>query len=247
MVKSPGLAHASPKKTIALGCDFGDKATKSSSSVCSSNPAMKIRSSTSSMNSSSKVARETLDAIHNEASNEIIEKLLDRIEKILILACMIDNEYYFKKRAVLSKDWLHATTVKFSCVPKTEMTTTLLVARRQTPMCTPWTEDMLQKADEFYQVRGVERLFMYMGNLLLGDPLPVKCLFRPLPRAMVHRMVSVPFSASSSIDSVSGEIQFECYKFDGEQHTVWTRIYCNLNSHSILPLAVGGHDSTLPP
>ena len=60
------------------------------------------------MNSSSKVARETHGAIHNEASNEIIEKLLDLVEKIVIIARMIDNEYYFKKRAVLSKDWLHA-------------------------------------------------------------------------------------------------------------------------------------------
>ena len=42
MVKGPRLAHASPKKTIALGSDFGDTPTKSSSSVCSSNPAIKI-------------------------------------------------------------------------------------------------------------------------------------------------------------------------------------------------------------
>ena len=77
------------------------------------------------MTSSSKVARETLDAIHNEALNEIIEKLLDRVVMILIRACMIDNEYYFKKRAVLSKDWLHATIVKFSGVPKSEMITIL--------------------------------------------------------------------------------------------------------------------------
>ena len=68
------------------------------------------------MNSSSKVARETLDAIHNEASNEIIEKLLDLVEKILIRARMIDNEYLFKKRGVLSKDLLHATIVKFSAL-----------------------------------------------------------------------------------------------------------------------------------
>ena len=125
MVKSPGLAHASPKKTIALASDSGDTATKSSSSVCSSNPAMTINQkgkvSMSSMKSSSKVARETLDAIHNEAFNEMIGKLLDRPEKILIIARMIDNEYYFKKRAVLSKDWLHATIVKFSGVPKSEI------------------------------------------------------------------------------------------------------------------------------
>ena len=42
MVKSLGLAHASPKKTIALGSYFGETPTKSNSSVCSSNPAMKI-------------------------------------------------------------------------------------------------------------------------------------------------------------------------------------------------------------
>ena len=36
MVKGPGLAHASPKRTIALA------PTMSSSSVCSSGPAMKI-------------------------------------------------------------------------------------------------------------------------------------------------------------------------------------------------------------
>ena len=88
---------------------------------------------------------------------------------------------------------------------------------------------------------------MYMGNLLLGDPLPVKCLFRPLLRATVHRMVSLPFSASSCIDSVSGEIQFVCYKFDVEPHNVWTRIHCNLNSHNVFPHAVGGHDSTFQP
>ena len=40
---------------------------------------------------------------------------------------------------------------------------------------------MLWKADKFYQLRGVERLFMYMGNLLLGDPLPVKL---PLPTSL---------------------------------------------------------------
>ena len=135
-----------------------------------------------------------------------IEKLLDLVGKILIRARMIDNEYYFKKRAVLSKDWLHVTIVKFSGVPKTEMMTILLVARRQTPMCTLWTKDMLRKADKFYHLRGIERLFMCVGNLLLGDPLPVKCHYRPLFRSMVHRMVSVLFSASSSIDSVSGEM-----------------------------------------
>ena len=70
---------------------------------------------------------------------------------------MIDNEYYFKKRAVLSKDWLHATIVKFSALGSR-------------------------------QVLPVERLFMCVGNLLLGDPLPVKCHYRPLLRAMVHRM-----------------------------------------------------------
>ena len=175
MVKSPGLAHASPKKTIALASDSGDTATKSSSSVCSSNPAMKINQkgkvSLLSMKSSSKVGRETLDAIDNEALNEIIEK-------ILITARMIDNEYFFKERAVLSKDWLHATIVKFSGVSKSEMMTILLEARRQTPCCTPWSEDMLRKADKFYQLRGVERLFMYMDNLLLSDPLPVNV---PLP------------------------------------------------------------------
>ena len=79
---------------------------------------------------------------------------------------------------------------------------------------------MLLKADKFYQLRGVERLFMYMGNLLLGDPLPVKCHHRSLSRSMVHGMVSVHVSASSRIDSVSGEIQFECYMFDVEQHDV---------------------------
>ena len=73
--------------------------------------------------------RETLDTIHNEALNEIIEKLLDRPEKILIIARMIDNEYRFKKCAVLSKDWLHATIVEFSGVPKSEMMTILLVDR----------------------------------------------------------------------------------------------------------------------
>ena len=182
------------------------------------------------MKSSSKVARETLDAI-NKAFNDIIEKLLDRPEKILITARMIDNEHYYRKRAVLSKDWLHAAIVKFSGVPKSEMMTILLEARRQTPMCTPWTEDLLREADKFYQLRGVERLFMYMGNLM-SDQLPVKCHYRPLLRAaMVHRMVSVPFSASSRIDAVSGEIQFECYKFDVEQHNQWTRIH-NLNSQS---------------
>ena len=36
MVKSPVFAHASPKKTIALGSGFGDTPTVSSSSVCSS-------------------------------------------------------------------------------------------------------------------------------------------------------------------------------------------------------------------
>ena len=46
---------------------------------------------------------------------------------------------------------------------------------------------------------------------------------------MVHRMVSV----SSRIDAVSGEIQFECCKFDGEQNNVGTRIHCNLNSQSV--------------
>ena len=75
---------------------------------------------------------------------------------------------------------------------------------------------------------------MYMGNLLLSDPLPVKCHYRPLLRAAtVHRMVSVPFTASSRIDAVSGEIQFECFKFDGEQNNVCTRIHCNLNSQSV--------------
>ena len=90
--------------------------------------------SMSSMKSSSNVARETLDAIHSEALNEIIEKLLDRPEKILIIARMIDNDFYFKKRAVLSKDWLHATIVKFSGDPKSEMVTILLEARRPDAM-----------------------------------------------------------------------------------------------------------------
>ena len=49
---------------------------------------------------------------------------------------------------------------------------------------------------------------------------------------MVHRMVSVLFSASSRVDAMSGEIQFECYEFDGEQNNLWTRIHCNLNSQS---------------
>ena len=186
------------------------------------------------MKSSSKVARETLDAIHNEALNEIIEKLLARPEKILIIARMIDNEYYFKKRAVLSKDWLHATIVKFSGVPKIEMMTILLEARRQTPCCPPWSEDMLWKADKFYQLRCVQPSLHVHGQLVVERLLPVKCHYRPLLRAaMVHRMVSVSFAASSRIDAVSGEIQFECYKFDGEQNNVWTRIHRDLNSQSV--------------
>ena len=169
MVKSLGFAHASPKKTIALGSDCGDtnKVQFFRLFIQSSH-----EDQSEAQRRDSKVARETLDAIHNEAFNEIIEKLLHLVEKILIIACMIDNEYYFKKRGVLSKDWLHATIVQFSGVPKSEMMTILLVARRQTPMCIPWAKDMLLKADKFYQLRGIERLFMYMGNLLLGDPLP---------------------------------------------------------------------------
>ena len=85
MVKGPGLAHASPKKTVALGSDFGDTPTKCSSSVCSSNPSM------SSMKSSSKVERETLDAIHNEVLNEIIEKLHDRQRILLQEACCLEQ------------------------------------------------------------------------------------------------------------------------------------------------------------
>ena len=54
--------------------------------------------SMSTMKSSSKVANETLDAIHNEASNEIIKKLLDRPETIVIIARMIGNAYFFSKR-----------------------------------------------------------------------------------------------------------------------------------------------------
>ena len=50
---------------------------------------------------------------------------------------------------------------------------------------------------------------------------------------MVHRMVSVLFTSSSRIDAVSGEIQFECHKFDGEQNNMWTRIHCKLNSQSV--------------
>ena len=61
-----------------------ETATKSSSSVCSSKPAMKINQkgkvSMSSMKSSSKDARDTLDAIHKKALNEIIEKILDRTD-----------------------------------------------------------------------------------------------------------------------------------------------------------------------
>ena len=63
---------------------------------------------------------------------------------------------------------------------------------------------------------------MYTGNLLLSDLLPVKSHHRPLLRAaMVHRMVSVLFSISSRIGVVSGEIQFECYKFDVEQKLMY--------------------------
>ena len=58
---------------------------------------------------------------------------------ILIIAPMIGNAYCFRKCAVFSKDCLHATIGKFSGVPKSEMMTILLEARRQTPMCTPRT------------------------------------------------------------------------------------------------------------
>ena len=49
---------------------------------------------------------------------------------ILIIAPMIGNAYYFRKCAVFSKDCLHATIGKFSGVPKSEMMTILLEARR---------------------------------------------------------------------------------------------------------------------
>ena len=85
------------------------------------------------------------------------------------------------------------------------------------------------------------------GQLVVGRPVAREVPLPTSPQGHGAQDVSLLFSASSRIDSVSGEIQFECYKFDVEQHDVWTRIHCNLNSHSILPLAVGGHDSTFPP
>ena len=70
--------------------------------------------------------------------------------------------------------------------------------------------------------------FLHAGQLVVERPVAREVL---LP--IVHRMVSVPFSASSRIDAVSGGIQFHYCKFDGEQNNVWTRIHCNLNSQSV--------------
>ena len=78
--------------------------------------------------------------------------------------------------------------VKFSGAPKGEMVTCLLGARRQTSSC---TEHVLKKAEKFYQLRDVWRLFMYLGNLMLGDTLPMKWHDQPLLRAaFVQRMIS---------------------------------------------------------
>ena len=125
---------------IALGSDCGDTPTKSRSSVCSSNPMksnQKDKISMSKMESSNKkMERETLAAIHNETLHEIIAKLLDRPEKIFIIARMIDNEQYFKKRAVLSEDGLHVTIVKIRGVPEHEMTIVLPEKKHAVRCCT---------------------------------------------------------------------------------------------------------------
>ena len=180
--------------------------------------------SMSSMKSSSKVARETLDAIYNEAFNEIIEKLRDRPGEILI-ARMLDNEYYSKKRAVLSKDGLHATVVKFSGVPKIEMMTILLEARRQTPLCTPGNRGSAPESRQVPPAPWRRASLHLHGQLVVERP--------------VAREVPLPTSPQGCHGAQDGFCASQCFvahqcrgslvsKIIGR-----TRIHCNLNSQSV--------------
>ena len=95
------------------------------------------------MKSSRRVAEETLDTITADALSDIVEKLLERSDKVLIVARIVDNEHYFTKKTTINKDWLHKTIVKLSAVPKSELIQALLEFSRQS-LPGPWEEKDLR-------------------------------------------------------------------------------------------------------
>ena len=56
-----------------------------------------------------KVATETLSSIQNEALNELVLKLLQNSEKILLVVRMIDKPGYFVSCTALDENWFLAT------------------------------------------------------------------------------------------------------------------------------------------
>ena len=178
------------------------------------------------MKSADRVATETLDTIQNEALNEIVEKCLARPDKILILARIVDNESYFRKKVGISKDWLHKTIVKFSAVPKSEIIEACLEFSRQSASVS-WKEADLRRLDRRYNLRGVERLFGAMTGIRMSDNLPAKCHYRPLLRkCLVTRFQKSMFKDAVMIGQ-AGDLQgVDAYAFEEESDGFYTKIKC---------------------
>lgn len=143
MVKAPLSGTPKAKKAMSVASSSGSATQKDSS------PALKMNARggliVGKAKSTVRIAAETLDAIQNEVLNEIIEHLLERPDKILMTARMVQNESYFKKAATPNTEWLHATIVKFSVVPKGQLIDALLEFRRQVCPEKPWDETLLKK------------------------------------------------------------------------------------------------------
>eukprot|EP00971_Amphidinium_carterae_P044073 867219-Amphidinium_carterae.1 len=169
-------------------------------------------------------AMTNLMELQQEALNEIVEELLERPDKILVMAKMVKVEGYFKAQEKTSDLWFNHSIMRMDRYPKEDMLNILV------EVCgsAGYAIDKIRKADKLEKLQGIVRLFLYLTQISVGDPLPTK--YRPLLRAsLIERIkelkVPVPRMArdGSGLSWSSNGAQMGVYmlcKVESNRYTV---------------------------
>ena len=178
-----------------------------------------------------KVGEETLNSIHYEALNEIVEELIKNPRKILITARIVKNEDHFTEKVGGKTDWHHRTQLTLSCVPKSEWVLVLIEWRSKSSQPI-WKEETIRLMDKFYNRRGIEHMVQFIGGFVLSDPIPRHCNYRPLLRAtMVDHFVRS--GVKLAINPKTGECTMDVYSLSGDEDGKQTTIKCNRSGKEI--------------
>ena len=166
-----------------------------------------------------------MGSIVNEALLELNSHLLEHPHKVLPALRMVKNSAFGTLKCKIPQEWIHHTLIYFYNISKELWRDVLMRYAKARQL--PWTEELLKKCDRKYNLKGLELLSSFLGQIVWQDHLAKELHYKPmLVLVMLDRFMSMSPDTSISIDANTGEISPapSLYAFDGAVDGRYTHI-----------------------